>query len=266
VAATDVLGVGLVLRGFETVALSMWLIALSAWLGLVYFGFGVLILVNHADRADIVRGGWLMAIVATESLVIPGLHVAPLFADPGAAAPIFLEMLWGLGVALYAVFVTLFAWRVFFLQVGPDELSPALWVVMGAAAIGVNAGASLSLAARGMSFLDSLKPVIDASILVMWAWATLWIPLLLLLGVWKHGIRGRPLAYTPLLWSAVFPLGMYGVASMRLAAVAGLAPLLWLAHAFAWIGLAAWAAMTTSLIVASRRSCRAFLEPPAATE
>jgi tellurite resistance protein TehA-like permease len=84
VAATDVLGVGLSLRGFSTLALAMWIGALAVWLLLIYLGFAVLILFNTAARADIIFGGWLIAIVATEAVAIHGVVVAP---HLGAAAP-----------------------------------------------------------------------------------------------------------------------------------------------------------------------------------
>jgi len=64
----------------------------------------------------------------------------------------------------------------------------------------------------GMSFLHSMRPFIDGVTLIMWAWATWWIPLLLLFGIWKHGICPVPLTYTPMFWSLVFPLGMYALA------------------------------------------------------
>ena len=40
VAATDVLALGIDLRGFVTVALFMWLVAFAVWLILIFLGFG----------------------------------------------------------------------------------------------------------------------------------------------------------------------------------------------------------------------------------
>src|SRR5262249_43909634 len=76
VAATDVLGIGLHLRGFAAAAFCLWLIALALWLVLSYVGFGVLILVNNAQGTNIIRGGWLIAIVGTQSLVLLGARIA----------------------------------------------------------------------------------------------------------------------------------------------------------------------------------------------
>ncbi|MFC7512225.1 hypothetical protein ACFQV4_25930 [Streptomyces thermocarboxydus] len=49
-----------------------------------------------------------------------------------------------------------------------------------------------------------------------WSFCTWLIPLLLALGVWRHVLHRVPLHYETSLWSMVFPVGMYGVASREL--------------------------------------------------
>ncbi len=258
VAASDVLGVGVHLRGFATAALWLWLFGLVAWVALIYFSFGVLTFLNTAHGANVVHGGWLIAIVGTESLVILGAFVAP---ETGGFAPsvfVLIHMLWGIGLGLYAIFVTLFAYRVFFFDVGPDDITPLLWVVMGAAAISANAGSTLILTDSGLPFLQAMRPFMDGVALIMWAWATWWIPLLLLFGIWKHGVCRVPITYTPMLWSLVFPLGMYALASLRLSLAADFAPLRAISQAMVWVSLAVWAATLAGLLVAAWRGFRDF--------
>jgi tellurite resistance protein TehA-like permease len=257
VAGTDVFGIGIHLRGFATVALLMWLFALAVWFVLIYFSFAVLIFLNTAHGANVVHGGWLIAIVGTESLVILGTIVAPGMGGFSSAVFVLIHMLWGVGLGLYGIFVTLFAYRIFFFDVEPDDITPLLWVVMGAAAIAANAGSTLILTESGMSFLHSMRPFIDGVTLIMWAWATWWIPLLLLFGIWKHGICRVPLTYTPMFWSLVFPLGMYALASLRLSLATDFPPLRSISHAMVWVALAAWAATGLGFAFASWRS---FLE------
>jgi len=253
VAATDVLGAGLSLRGFSTLSLAMWIGALLVWLALIYLSFAILIFFNTAARADIIFGGWLIAIVATEAVAIHGVVVAP---SLGAAAPyvmIFGHMLWGIGVVLYAIFIVLFAQRIFFSDVQPQHLTPMLWVVMGAAAISTNAGALLIVTNVGVPFLAAMRPFVDGVTLIMWAWATWWIPLLVAFGIWTHGVHRLSLAYTPLFWSLVFPLGMYALASLRLSHAADVSALAALSRVMVWIALAAWLATSAGFVVTGWR-------------
>jgi tellurite resistance protein TehA-like permease len=256
VAGSSVLGAGMSLRALPAFALALWLFALVLWFGLIYLGFGVLALRNRTGGADIVHGGWLIAIVGTEALVILGAIVAPALGEVGRGVFVLIHMLWGVGLGLYGLFIVLFAQRIFFSDVSPDDLTPVLWIVMGAAAITTNAGSTLILTSTGIAFLNSMRPFIDGVTLIVWAWATWWIPLLLLFGVWKHGIRRVPLRYTPLLWGLVFPIGMYSVATAKLSLATDFPTLQVLSRAIMWIALAVWLATAIGFAVASWRRLR----------
>jgi tellurite resistance protein TehA-like permease len=258
VAATDVFGIGLNLRGLASFALAMWLFALVLWFGLIYLSFGVLTFLNTAHGTNVVHGGWLIAIVGTESLVILGTQVAPPLGQFGTTIFVLIHMLWGIGLALYGIFIVLFAHRIFFLEFEPEDITPLLWVVMGAAAISTNAGSTLILTDSHLPFLQSMRPFIDGVTLIMWAWGTWWIPLLILFGVWKHVVLRLPIIYTPMLWSLVFPLGMYALASLRLSLASDFPPLRAVSLTMVWVALAAWAATAVGLAVAMWRSWRGF--------
>ena len=262
VAGTDVFGIQFDLRGFATLALAMWLFALVLWFVLIYLSFGVLTFLNTAHGANVVHGGWLIAIVGTESLVILGTLIAPPLGGLAPTVFVLIHMLWGVGLGLYAIFITLFAHRIFFFEFEPDDITPLLWVVMGAAAISTNAGSTLILTEAGMPFLQSMRPFIDGVTLIMWAWATWWIPLLLLFGIWKHIVCRIPVTYTPMLWSLVFPLGMYALASLRLSLASDFAPLRTVSLAMVWVALAAWAATAAGLLLTTWRSWRVFGAAP----
>ena len=133
--------------------------------------------------------------------------------------------LWGVGIVLYGVFVTLFSYRIFFLRVEAVDMNPLFWVIMGAAAISVNAGSTLIVTPTGLPFLSDMHAFVDGTTLVLWAWATWWIPLLVIFGVWRHAVMRHPLVYHPMYWSLVFPLGMYTLATYRLALAADFTPL-----------------------------------------
>jgi tellurite resistance protein TehA-like permease len=248
VAATDVLGVGMNLRGWTDAATAMWTFALILWFTLIYLSFGVLTFLNTARGANVVHGGWLIAIVGTESLVILGAAIAPNLGANQQSVLVLVHMFWGVGLGLYGIFITLFAYRIFFFDIEPDDITPLVWVVMGAAAITTNAGSVLILTDTGIAFLNSMRPFIDGVTLIMWAWATWWIPLLVLFGIWKHGVRGAPIRYTPMLWSLVFPLGMYALASLRLSLAADFPPLRLVSGAMVWVAFAAWALTAAGLV------------------
>lgn len=263
VAACGVLGLGADLRGYAGAALALWLFALTVWFLLIYFSFAVLTFLNTAHGANVVHGGWLIAIVGTESLVILGAMVAP---HQGALAPsifVLIHMLWAIGLALYGIFITLFSYRIFFFDVGPDDITPLLWVVMGAAAISTNAGSVLIMTDSAVPFLVTMRPFIDGVTLSMWGWATWWIPMLVLFGLWKHGVRRAPVRYTPMLWSLVFPLGMYALASLRLSLAAEFPPLHAVAQTMVWVALAAWTATAFGLVRRLATDLRAVLWPAA---
>src|SRR5262245_43568837 len=84
--------------------------------------------------------------------------------------------------------------------------------------------------------------------LFYWAIATWWIPMLLDLGVWRYLICGVPLAYDPLYWGGVFPLGMYSVCTYNLANILETPLLLPLSQLFMIIAVLAWAVTFAGLV------------------
>lgn len=261
VAAADVFGLQLALRGHAEPAVALWLFALTVWVVLGYLSFSVLTFVNTESGADLVHGGWLIAIVGTESLVLLGAEIAPHF---GPAAPlvfITIYALWGIGIVFYGIFITLFSYRLFFLRVTTTDVTPLFWVVMGAAAISTNAGSVLILTDPGMPFLLALRPFLDGTTLILWAWSTWWIPMLVILGVWKHLVRRESIAYHPMYWSLVFPLGMYSLATWRLSLAADFPPLQQVPHVMIWIALGAWALTMVGALGAFWRVVRPPAQP-----
>ena len=254
VAATDVLGIQCDLRGYLDIAAALWLFAFLVWIFLLYFSFAVLSFLNTARDANVVHGGWLIAIVGTQSLVLLGVRVADHLVEYSTGLIVLAHMLWGIGLALYAIFVTLFSYRIFFFKLTPDDLSPLLWVVMGAAAISANAGTSLLLNNAHVPYLTSMKPFIDGVTLIVWAWGTWWIPLLVFFGIWKHVVCRLPLSYSPALWSLVFPLGMYSVATFRLSLATQFPFLGTLGREFVWVAVPAWLATAGAMVISNLRS------------
>ena len=247
----------LIVAGAWGVARVCWIAGTIAWAVITY---GVLtVLTVKADKpslAEGINGGWLVVVVAAQSVSVLGTQLAPGF---GAHAPavLFMSLVVWLGAGmLYIWIISLIFYRYTFFTMQPSDLAPPYWINMGAVAISTLAGALLALAAPAWSVIGELLPFVKGLTLMFWATATWWIPMLVLLGVWRHGYRRFPLRYDPLYWGAVFPLGMYTAATVRLSHALQIPALLVIPRVFVFIALGAWTATLVGLAgeaIAARR-------------
>jgi tellurite resistance protein TehA-like permease len=239
VAGSAVLGVRLLAAGRVGPALVLALLAGLAWVVLSYVTFGTLFLTGTKPALEAVNGGWLIAVVGTQSVAILAANLADRL-RPDTVLLLAAYALWGTGVLLYVVLISLIVLRLAFHRLRPADLSPPYWINMGATAISVVAAGALLGRAPNRPFLAEAAPFLYGTMILLWSWGTWWIPLLVLMGIWKYGVRGLPLAYEPALWSLVFPLGMYTVATLEVAQATGVAGLTRFAGGFVWVGLGAW--------------------------
>lgn len=240
VAATSVTGILLHMHGHTYLALLAWLMALLAWSALLYFSFTVLTLLHGERNLNVMDGGWLICIVGTQSLVLLGLKVVPLFGEYGSFVMLGIYMLWWLGLVLYGIFLTLFCYRLFFLSMKIEDYTPLMWVIMGAAAISANAGSTMDLSDPIIHVLYEIHPVVDAMALMSWTLASWWIPLLVSITIWKHWVCRVPVSYDPRQWSVVFPIGMYTVATFQLSLATEFDPLHRISHVMIWAAVIVW--------------------------
>ena len=98
----------------------------------------------------------------------------------------------------------------------------------------------------------------------LWAFGTWWIPLLIVLGLWRHVWHHWPLTYEPTLWSVVFPLGMYSVATLSFGKAAHLAFMEPLSRFMLWVAVAAWVAVAIAFLVRLTRQVREPAPGPSA--
>jgi tellurite resistance protein TehA-like permease len=248
VAATDISGILFYQREYINIALACWVVAAVYWAALMYFGFASLCFAHKDREVNVVHGGWLILIVGTQSLVLLGTYIAKDLGEYAAYMMVQIYMLWALGLIFYAIFVTLFCYRIFFKNMEASDYSPLMWVVMGAAAISANAGSNLLLTAPIIPMLSELHSIVQMFSMMLWTWATWWIPLLVIIGLWKHVYNKVPLEYNPMQWSIVFPLGMYTVATNNLALSAEFKPLLHLSSAMLWVAGFSWVLLMLFLL------------------
>ncbi len=244
IAGTEVLG-AVSGRLFHTTGLSLGLFCFGAALWVVLnYAFATVVIVSAekptADRA--VNGGWLVIVVAIQSLAI----LAALLSDQ---IPLFVPAgLFMMGSVTYLMLISLIVSRLLLTKVEAADLAPPYWIMMGGAAISCLAGVELNKHSGAWGFNVNAFPVLQAFTLMFWMVATAWIPLLVILGVWRHGIKRVPLRYEPQQWSMVFPLGMYTFATHSAAVQFKLPFIEPVASTFLPIAVIAWALVFIGMV------------------
>jgi tellurite resistance protein TehA-like permease len=251
VAATCVLGSeSLIVGDLFELALVLWIAGIALWAVLVYSVFAILMVKRDKPAlAEGINGGWLVSVVAAQSVAVLGAQLAPAFGDHASLALVFSLAMWLGGGMLYLWIISLIFYRYTFFTMAPSDLAPPYWINMGAAAISTLAGAMLVLAAPSSPVIQQILPFVRGLTLMWWATATWWIPMLLILGVWRHGIRRFPLRYDALYWGAVFPLGMYTVCTVRLSHAIDAPYLASISNVFVYVALAAWCVVAAGMVV-----------------
>ncbi len=241
VAATCVVGSQFIVVGSAPeVAFWFWVGGVGLYVLLVYSVFTALTIKEQKPPlAEGINGGWLVAVVAAQSVAVLGAQLAPTVAGPGRLLLFSLAM-WLGGGMLYFWIISLIFYRYTFFTMAPSDLAPPYWINMGAAAISTLAGATLVAASEHSPLLASVLPFVRGFSLMWWATATWWIPMLLVLGIWRHVVRKFPLRYDPLYWGAVFPLGMYTAATIRLSHALDAPDLIAIAWGTGVAALVAW--------------------------
>jgi tellurite resistance protein TehA-like permease len=160
---------------------------------------------------------------------------------------------------LYGATGVLVAARMLVYPLRPADLAPSYWVAMGATAITVVAGARIVEMADAPMVEATRGLAVGASV-VFWAFGTWLIPPLVAAGIWRHFVHRVPLRYEAPLWSVIFPLGMYGVASHYLGQADHLPIVEDIGKYESWVALAAWAVTFAAMLY---HLARGFVAVPA---
>lgn len=237
VAAAGVLAAGVATHGMVWLTLVLFVLGFAAWLLLGYaIPWATMLDRGHRSTVRNANGSWFLWVVSSQSVASMAaileqhLHAAQhLFA-------MFAVVAWSVGVFLYGAESMLIALREMLYEA---DFAPSYWVCMGAASITVLAGSDI-LAAPGSTIVANITPMLDAATVVFWSFASWLLPMLILAFCWRHFIRRIPFTYDVALWSMVFPLGMYAVASVHLGQVEDLPWVLGVGRVELWLAFTIW--------------------------
>lgn len=250
VAGTCVLGSALLIvvdRYYP--AMILWFAGISLWIVIMYTFFTAVTVRENKPAIEAgLNGGWLLAVVATQSVSVLGTLLVSRLVDYREPILFFTLCMFLLGCMLYLPLITLIFYRFTFVNVTMATLTPPYWINMGAVAITTLAGARLIIAAPGWPLLNEVLPFLKGFTLFFWAAATWWIPLLFALGFWRHVYKRFPLKYDPQYWGMVFPFGMYTVCTFQLSNAIGFPPLLIIPRFFVYLALAGWVVVSIGLV------------------
>ena len=254
VAALNVLGGGAaVIHQWWPFAWIAWIAGVTFWLALLYPPLlGVIIGEPKPKLGEGINGTWFLLTVSTESVAVLGALLLGHRNEPSQLLELTVLAAFTLGLVLYLIVMTMLFLRWTFYPLGPAELQPPSWIAAGAVAITVLAGANLLRVRQAYPRIDRLAPFIEGMVILAWATATFWFPVMIAIGIWRHLVKRVPLRYHPAYWALVFPIGMYGVATYRMIAVTDLSDLDLLPQLALAMALTAWTAafvgLTTTLL------------------
>jgi tellurite resistance protein TehA-like permease len=250
IAGTCVLGSQLIIvAGMIRAAAVLWFVGLILWFVIMYSFFTfVTIRENKPPLEKGINGAWLITTVATQSVSVLGTLLSNHFSAYREILLFFTFCMFLIGCMLYLLLITLIFYRFTFLDLKAPALTPPYWINMGAVAITTLAGARLIVAAKEWDFLAEIQPFLKGFTLFFWSVGTWWIPLLFILGFWRHIYKRFPLRYDPQYWGMVFPLGMYTTCTFQLSKAIDFEPLMLIPQVFVYISIAAWFIVFAGLI------------------
>ncbi|WP_343320278.1 tellurite resistance/C4-dicarboxylate transporter family protein [Arthrobacter sp. TMP15] len=256
VAAINVVGIG-----FHPVApQATWILAAISIVLWLFLAYGVpLSMMLRTEMGESLRprllpvdGTWFLWVVSTQSISMAAASLATggstvrLLSDAAVA-------FWGVGIMLYLTLTTMVVLR---LLTGGENLGgivPTNWIFMGATAITVLAGSMILHLPADIPVVHLAGPTVGGLSYLLWAFGLWWVPLLVAFGFWHHIVRRQPLRYSTALWSIVFPLGMFAVATFRFGTENQMPLVTFVGDVATWVAVAAWLIVVAGMLLAFAR-------------
>ncbi|MFF8352926.1 DUF488 family protein [Streptomyces chartreusis] len=249
--SANVLAARLVADGHTAVAGAFLAFGALGWLVLDYAVPLALITTLKRDPSfDQVNGTWFLWAVGSQSVAVAAASLAR--AAPSHSLAVLAVVCWAIGLIQYLLTAAIVLARLLARPIRPEGLMTSVWIFMGAAAITVLAAVRLTALPPGETLLS--RPLLIGVAVVLWAFSSWLIPLLLALGVWRHFLRRVPLRYDLGWWNLVFPIGMYAVTTHELGRATGTS---WLTNAGrweVWVAAVVWAVVFAAMVATKIRA------------
>jgi hypothetical protein len=178
-AGLDVLGERLAPAGHPLATAILAALAAAVWLVLTY-GVPASVLLTRAQDSVLggVNGSWLVWVVATQSLSTAAAVLVPAWPSQASLLAPVAVGLWCVGLLLYLMVVALILLRWLTVPMTPATLGPPYWILMGATAISVLAGARDLTLPADIPVVRATTGFVAGFSFALWAFGTWWIPLL----------------------------------------------------------------------------------------
>ncbi len=258
VAGSAVLGTRLLADGHVVATIALFTVAGTAWLVLGYVVPWAIVLWRPAKPIlGKANGSWFIWTVASQSVAVIAASLQPVVSQDRRELAIIAITCWSVGAALYVTSGVMVAIRLLNYDVDPVDVGPPYWVSMGATAITVLAGARI-VAMADAPMVDVTRGLVAGVSVLFWSFGTWLWPLLVAAGIWRHLVRKVPLTYEATMWSVVFPLGMYAVASINLGIADRLPVVEVVGRIEIWIAVVVWAIVFVGML---RHAYRTVVRP-----
>ncbi|MGH3626563.1 MAG: tellurite resistance/C4-dicarboxylate transporter family protein [Sciscionella sp.] len=248
VAGANVLGTRLGVQGFPAITAVLLAVAGVLW---VVLGYAIPWTAVLGQRARPVtraaNGTWFIWCVASQSVAVAAATIEPMVGAGRRAVALLAVSSWAIGGCLYVGVAILVTVRAMEYPLTPEDLNPPYWVSMGAVAITILAAARI-LAMADAPVVSATRGLVAGVAVVLWAFASWLYPVLCAMGWWRHVRHAVPLSYDATVWSIVFPLGMYAVASRYLGAADQLPIVGTIGAIELWVSFAAWLVAAAAML------------------
>jgi len=238
---TEVLAARFTVLGWS--GLGLWLfcgggVAAIGWAYLV----PTLIMVRRTRPQPLehAAGLWLLWPVALFSVAVGASLMSRYAHFEPAAMAVLAPALWTVGLVLYLPLCVTLVGRLLLVAVPLRQLGPSYWITMGAAALAALTASLIASDPATRVQLPAFLPLAKAAGPGLWFLATALLPMVIGITAVRTLRRQRLQGAPKELWVAVFPAGMYALASFTLGTTTGFSWLLPVGRVAIWAAVAVW--------------------------